>query len=207
MKVSIDGINLIKKYEGCRLTAYKCPAGVWTIGYGHTKNVKSGMKITQNKANELLEDDLKRIGNTIIQLVNVSMHQNQFDALVSFTFNCGSGALKRSTLLKKLNNKDYDGAANEFTRWNKSNGKVLNGLVKRRADEKALFLKSKIKYLSNKSYKGKSIVEALQQINVDYSYSYRKKLALVNNIKSYTGTNTQNMRMLNLLKNGKLIKG
>lgn len=207
MKVSIDGINLIKKYEGCRLTAYKCPAGVWTIGYGHTKNVKSGMKITQYQANELLEDDLKQIGNIIINLVNVSMHQNQFDALVSFTFNCESGALKRSTLLKKLNNKDYDGAANEFTRWNKSNGKVLNGLVKRRADEKALFLKSDIKYLSNKSYKGKSIVEALQQINVDYSYSYRKKLALANGINAYTGTNVQNLRMLNLLKNGKLIKG
>lgn len=207
MKVSIDGINLIKKYEGCRLTAYKCPAGVWTIGYGHTKNVKSGMKITQNKANELLEDDLKRIGNTIIQLVNVSLHQNQFDALVSFTFNCGSGALKRSTLLKKLNNKDYDGAANEFIKWNKSNGKVLNGLVKRREEEKSLFLKSSIKYLSNTSYKGKSIVEALQQINVDSSYSYRKKLALANGINAYTGTHTQNVRMLNLLKNGKLIKG
>lgn len=207
MKVSIDGINLIKKYEGCRLTAYKCPAGVWTIGYGHTKNVKSGMKITQNQANALLEDDLKRIGNTIIQLVNVSMHQNQFDALVSFTFNCGSSALKRSTLLKKLNNKDYEGAANEFIKWNKSNGKVLNGLVKRREEEKALFLKSSIKYLSNNSYKGKSIVEALQQINVDSSYSYRKKLALANGINAYTGTPTQNVRMLNLLKNGKLIKG
>ena len=207
MKVSSNGINLIKKYEGCRLNAYKCPAGVWTIGYGHTKDVKKGMKITQNKANELLEDDLKRIGNTIIQLVNVSMHQNQFDALVSFTFNCGSSALKRSTLLKKLNNKDYEGAANEFIKWNKSNGKVLNGLVKRREEEKALFLKSSIKYLSNTSYKGKSIVEALQQINVDSSYSYRKKLALANGINAYTGTPTQNVRMLNLLKNGKLIKG
>lgn len=207
MKVSSNGINLIKKYEGCRLNAYKCPAGVWTIGYGHTKDVKKGMKITQNQANELLEDDLKRIGNTIIQLVNVSMHQNQFDALVSFTFNCGSSALKRSTLLKKLNNKDYEGAANEFIKWNKSNGKVLNGLVKRREEEKALFLKSSIKYLSNNSYKGKSIVEALQQINVDSSYSYRKKLALANGINAYTGTPTQNVRMLNLLKNGKLIKG
>lgn len=205
MKTSKNGIELIKKYEGCRLTAYKCPANVWTIGYGHTKNVKKGMKITKAEAESYLKDDLNTYENAVNKYVKVPLNQNQFDALVSFSFNCGTGALKTSTLLKKLNKKDYKGAANEFLRWNKANGKVLNGLTKRRKEERGLFMKEN--YLSNKTYKGKSIVEALNQINVNSSYEYRKKLASANGFEDYSGTAAQNIRLLNLLKNGKLIKG
>lgn len=140
MKTSCVGINLIMKFEGCRLTAYKCPSGVWTIGYGHTKGVKKGMKITKSKAVSYLKQDLLVYENAVNKYVKVPLKQNQFDALVSFTFNCGVGALRTSTLLKKLNKKDYVGASNEFLRWNKSNGKVLNGLTRRRKEEKKLFL-------------------------------------------------------------------
>lgn len=205
MKTSKNGINLIKKYEGCRLTAYKCPANVWTIGYGHTKGVKSGMKITQAQAEAYLKSDLATYEDAVNEYVKVPINQNQFDALVSFSFNCGTDALKTSTLLNRLNKRDYSGAANEFLRWNKANGKVLNGLVKRRTEERSSFLKND--YLSNTTYKGYSIVEALNQINVDGSYIYRKKIAIANGINNYTGTSEQNIRLLNLLKNGKLIKG
>lgn len=205
MKTSKNGINLIKKYEGCRLTAYKCPANVWTIGYGHTKGVKQGMKITNAQAETYLKQDLVTYENAVNKYVKVSINQNQFDALVSFSFNCGTGALKTSTLLKKLNKKDYSGAANEFLKWNKSNGKVLNGLTKRRKEERTLFLKPV--YLSNKTYKGQSIVAALKQIKVDSSFAYRKKLAAANGIKNYEGTASQNTKLLNLLKKGELIKG
>lgn len=140
MKISNKGIDLIKQFEGCKLTAYKCPAGVWTIGYGHTATAKQGMTITQAKAIELLRNDLARFEAGVNTYVKVQINQNQFDALVSFSFNVGTGALKTSTLLKKLNAKDFKGAADEFLRWNKSNGKVLAGLTKRREKERELFL-------------------------------------------------------------------
>lgn len=205
MKTSNNGINLIKKYEGCILIAYKCPSDCWTIGYGHTKNVKSGMAITKAQAESYLKQDLVAFENAVNKYVKVPLTQNQFDALVSFSFNCGAGALKTSTLLKKLNKKDYDGAADEFLKWNKSNGKVLSGLTKRRKDERSLFLKQV--YLSNTIYKGESIVEALNEINVDSSFTYRKKLAAINGIKDYKGTAEQNIKLLKLLKDRKLIKG
>lgn len=205
MKTSKNGINLIKKYEGCRLKAYKCPSGVWTIGYGHTKNVDKGMKITQAQAETYLKQDLITYENAVNKYVKVPISQNQFDALVSFSFNCGVTALKTSTLLRELNNKDYSRAANEFLRWNKSNGKVLKGLTKRRKEERGLFMQKE--YLSNKTYKGKSIVEALKEINVDSSFENRKRLAEINGIYEYMGKSEQNIRMLNLLANGKLIKG
>mgnify|MGYP000930758996 CR=1 FL=1 len=138
---SSNGIKLIKQFEGCKLTSYKCPSGVWTIGYGHTSGVKKGQKISQAQADKFLKSDLKTFENAVNSAVKVPLNQNQFDALVSFAYNCGSGALKMSTLLKELNKKNYAGAAKEFLKWNKSNGKVLNGLVKRRAAEKELFLK------------------------------------------------------------------
>lgn len=206
MKTSNSGINLIKKYEGCYLESYKCPAGKWTIGYGHTKNVKKGMIITKLQATEYLKDDLVTYEKAVNKYVKVPINQNQFDALISFAFNCGTGALKSSTLLKKLNNKDYEGAANEFKRWNKCNGKVLTGLTSRRSAEKDLFSKGSDCYLSNKTYKGTSLVEALAQINVDSSFKYRKKLSEKNDIDNYRGSTAQNIRLLNLLKNGKLIK-
>ena len=202
MKTSNVGIELIKKYEGCVLKAYKCPSGVWTIGYGHTNGVKSGMKITKTQAVNYLKQDLSIYEKAVTDYVKVPLNQNQFDALVSFSFNCGVGALKTSTLLQKLNSSDYNGAANEFPRWNKSNGKVLNGLVRRRQEEKELFLKTN--YLSNKTYKGISLVDALKQIKVDASFSNRKRIAKNNGISNYSGSYSQNLKLLNLLKQGKL---
>jgi len=133
------GIELIKSFEGCKLTAYKCPAGVWTIGYGHTLGVTSGQSITQAQAETFLKVDLASFEKSINSYVKVSIHQNQFDALVSFSYNCGSTALKNSTLLKKLNAGDYSGATAEFAKWNKAGGKELAGLTRRRAAETALF--------------------------------------------------------------------
>lgn len=133
--------EIIKQSEGLRLEAYLCPAGVWTIGYGHTgKDVVEGMKITRGEAEELLEGDLEKFEKDILKMVKVGLTQNQFDALVSFTYNVGGGALKTSTLLKKLNAGDYMGAADEFLKWTKAGGKELPGLVKRRRTERALFL-------------------------------------------------------------------
>ena len=148
MKTSQAGIDLIKLYEGCCLTAYKCPAGVWTIGYGHTGaidgiKISTGIKITETKAEELLKKDLVRFESAINALIlpHCPLNQNQFDALVSFCFNVGITAFSRSTLAKLLTQKRYAEAAEQFKRWNKGGGKVLPGLVKRRSAERALFLK------------------------------------------------------------------
>lgn len=138
-----NGLDLIKSFEGLKLTAYLCPARIPTIGFGHTKTVRPDdvgkKKITENEAERLLKADLVNFESSVNKLVKVPLNQNQFDALVSFAFNVGSGALSTSTLLKKLNAKDYKGAADQFARWNKAGGKVLNGLVRRRAAEAALF--------------------------------------------------------------------
>jgi lysozyme len=139
MKLSKAGADLIKKYEGYRLKAYKCPAGVWTIGFGHTGNVKEGQVITQVQADALFDKDVQKFVEGVNKLVKVEINQNQFDALVSFTYNLGIGALKKSTLLQYVNKKQFDKAANEFDRWNKAGGKVLKGLVNRRNSEEALF--------------------------------------------------------------------
>lgn len=156
MKNSISkvGIDLIKSFEGCYLKAYKCPAGVWTIGWGTTEPIDGvkpheGMVITQKQADELLIKNLKGYENAVNEYVTYSINQNQFDALVSFAYNCGNGALKTSTLLKKLNAGDVHGAANEFLRWNKANGKVLNGLTRRREAERKLFLKEEEEVVKN----------------------------------------------------------
>lgn len=142
MKISQTGIDLIKSFEGCRLTAYKDAVGVWTIGYGSTgSHVHEGLKITQEQAEVLLKQDLKRFIDGVNACVKVPITQNMFDALVSFSFNLGVGSLKTSTLLSKLNKKDYKGASVEFVRWNKAGGKVLAGLTRRRNAEKNLFCK------------------------------------------------------------------
>lgn len=152
--ISKVGIDLIKSFEGCYLKAYKCPAGVWTIGWGTTEPIDGvkpheGMVITQKQADELLIKNLKGYENAVNEYVTYSINQNQFDALVSFAYNCGNGALKTSTLLKKLNAGDVHGAANEFLRWNKANGKVLNGLTRRREAERKLFLKEEEEVVKN----------------------------------------------------------
>ena len=140
MRISSKGLELIKHFEGCKLKAYRCSAGVLTIGYGHTgEDVKEGMTIDQAKADALLYDDVIRFERGVNQLL-FNIKQCQFDALVSFAFNLGLGNLKSSTLLKKILANDYDAAADQFLRWNKAGGKVLAGLTKRREAERALFL-------------------------------------------------------------------
>ncbi len=135
------GIGLIKKWEGCRTDAYKCPAGVWTIGYGHTATAKPDMMISHLDAEDLLREDLVRFEQAVASLVKVPLTQNQFDALVSFTYNVGTGAFRKSTLLVRVNAKHYNKASQQFRRWVTANGKELPGLVKRREEEEALFLK------------------------------------------------------------------
>lgn len=132
--------EIVKEFEGLRLEAYKCPADAWTIGYGHTLGVIPGDVITEKEAEILLAEDLEDAESAVNEYVKVKLNQNQFDALVSFVYNLGAGNFKSSTLLRKLNAGDYLGAANEFKRWNKAGGKVLNGLVRRRAAECNLFI-------------------------------------------------------------------
>ncbi|MGR2682942.1 lysozyme [Chromobacterium haemolyticum] len=141
MNISANGIKLIQQFEGLRLKAYQDAVGVWTIGYGHTgPDVTPGLVITQAQADALLARDLSRFETGVTRLVQVPLHQNQFDALVSFSYNLGLGSLQNSTLLRLLNQRDYAGAAAQFPRWNKAGGKVLPGLTRRRAAEQALFL-------------------------------------------------------------------
>ena len=135
MKSSDLLLNKIIDFEGCKLTAYKCPAGVWTIGVGHTKGVKQGQKITEAQAISLLKGDLLPCENYVNNL-GVCKTQGQFDALVDFCFNLGTGALGRSTLLKFIRQgKAEQYIRGEFAKWVKSGGKTLAGLVKRRAWE------------------------------------------------------------------------
>ena len=146
MKTSSKGKAIIKQYEGFRAKPYLCPANVPTIGYGATyyldgRKVKlSDPAISESDADKLLDKMLVKYEDAVNRYVQVPMTQNQFDALVSFCYNLGQENLRNSTLLKKLNNKDYNGAADQFLRWNKANGKVLAGLTKRRTDERKLFL-------------------------------------------------------------------
>jgi lysozyme len=142
MKLSKRGLNLIKEFEDCKLRAYLDAVQVLTIGYGHTKGVKRGQTITQKEADRLLAEDVAEFEEGVNDAVKVPLTQNQFDALVVFSFNVGTGALKRSTLLKKLNAKNYVGAADELLKWNKAGGKVLRGLTRRRQAERKLFLES-----------------------------------------------------------------
>lgn len=141
--VGAKGIELVRHFEGLYLTAYRCPADVWTIGYGHTGmkhndgSVYKGRKITEEVAIELLKYDLGKFSEGVAKLVKVPVNQEQFDALVSFHFN--TGALGKSTLLKALNRGDFEMAANEFGKWNKGGGKVLAGLTRRRRAEHRLF--------------------------------------------------------------------
>lgn len=134
MKTSNRGIELIKSFEGCHLTAYKCPAGVWTIGYGHTAGVKGGMTITQAQADAYLVEDLKKY-EKYVTLTGLKLNQNQFDALVSFTYNCGNSNLK-----KLVKNRTLEQIAAAMLRYTKSGGKTLQGLVRRRQAEHDMFM-------------------------------------------------------------------
>ena len=146
MKISEKGLSMIERFEGCLLKASNKLDGVWTIGYGQTgsyygKRVRRGMTTTKALAHAWLRDhSIKTYEDAVTQAVKVPLNQNQFDALVSFAYNVGVGALKQSTALRKLNAGDYAGAADALTMWTKCNGKVLAGLVRRRKEERALFL-------------------------------------------------------------------
>jgi len=139
MKTGTKGIELIKHFEGCELEAYKCAAGVWTIGYGHIKGVTSDSVITQEQAEQMLVEELNEYEGYINNMVTVPLSQNQFDALVSWVYNLGGGNLKASTLLKVVNSGEFNGVPEQIMRWNKAGGKVLEGLTRRRQAEADLF--------------------------------------------------------------------
>lgn len=139
-----EALEMIKHFEGLRLEAYQCSAEKWTIGYGTTHTalgaVKPGQRITKAEAERLFESDIRLFEQRVRDLVEVPLTDNQFSALVSFAYNLGEGALKRSTLLRKLNNSDFSGAADEFPKWKYAGGKEELGLVRRRAAERRMFV-------------------------------------------------------------------
>lgn len=139
MRTSDEGISLIRHFEGCSLGAYLCPAGVWTIGYGHTREVKEGDVINREQAEALLIEDLEEFEGYVNSMVEVALKQNEFDALVSWVFNLGPGNFKESTLLNRVNYGPMSDVPHQIQRWNKAGGKILEGLVKRRAAEAALW--------------------------------------------------------------------
>jgi lysozyme len=150
LKLSYPGAKMIQHFEGClekmsdgHYRAYKCPANCLTIGWGHTnhhgRQFNASTRWTAAECQEAFMEDMEGFEKDVKKLVKVPLNQEQFDSLVSFTYNCGSGNLAKSTLLKKLNAKDYEGAALEFHKWNKANGKTLAGLTRRRATEALMF--------------------------------------------------------------------
>ena len=144
--INDEAKGIIKFSEGCKLTAYQCPAKIWTIGYGSTfykdgKKVKQGDTISQNQADTLFDNILEKFEKDVKKLIKVKINDNQFGSIISFAYNVGVDNLKSSTLLKKLNANDFFGASQEFMKWNKAGGKVLNGLTIRRKKESLLFLK------------------------------------------------------------------
>jgi hypothetical protein len=144
MSLGQNGLDLIKNFEGLRLEAYQDSIGIWSIGVGSIRingqPVQQGMVITEDQANQLLTEELNHFVEIINQVVQVDLTQNQFDALVSFTYNLGDGNLRKSTLLRKLNAGDYQGAADEFPKWDRAGGQVIAGLLRRRNAERDLFL-------------------------------------------------------------------
>lgn len=143
MKLSQRGIDLIKQFEGYSSKAYPDPAtggAPWTIGYGTTKGVKPGMIITAEQAEKMLRDDVEKFESGVSSLITAPTTQGQFDAMVSLAYNIGLGNFGKSTLLKKHNARCYTCAADQFRVWNRANGKVMNGLTKRRAAERQVYM-------------------------------------------------------------------
>ena len=139
MKTGEEGVELIKHFEGCHLKAYLCPANVWTIGYGHTRGVLPDDEIDQEAAERLLKEDLEEFEGYVRELVEYDLTQNQFDALVAWTYNLGPGNLKESTLLNRVNYGPISDVPTQIKRWTKSGGKELAGLVRRRNAEALLW--------------------------------------------------------------------
>ena len=142
MQVSEKGLALIRRFEGLRLSAYRCPAGVASIGYGRTAGVKMGDTCTRAEADQMLADDAARFAGHVASLVKVPLNQNQIDALVAFVYNIGPAAFAKSTMLKLINQRLFDDAANQFIRWNRAGTEVLAGLTRRRIAERELFLRA-----------------------------------------------------------------
>lgn len=144
-EINQQGLDLIRHFESLRLEAYQDSVGIWTIGWGHTGlehkdgSVFEGRVITEKEAEELLKSDLRKFEKAVDSLVDIELNDNQFSALVSFSFNLGIGNLKSSTLLKLLNNNDQFNCTKEFVKWSKAGGKRLKGLLRRRASERNLF--------------------------------------------------------------------
>jgi len=140
LQTSAQMRQMIEHFEGCRLDAYQDVVGVWTIGYGHTgEDVEEGVSITQEEADQTLADDLGHFEDAVNGMVSDDTSQQQFDAMISFSYNLGEGALRGSTLRKKHNAGDYQGAALEFQRWNKAGGRPIAGLTRRRLAEAAVY--------------------------------------------------------------------
>lgn len=151
MKASERAITLIKEFEGYERFPYVCAGGKDTIGYGHVLRAGETFPVaglSESEATELLCKDLEGFESRVLDMVHVPLTQNQFDSLVSFVFNCGPGALQKSTLLRLLNGGHYERAADEFLRWTRAAGKVLPGLVRRREAERAMFLSPAVSHLA-----------------------------------------------------------
>lgn len=142
MDISANGIDLIKRFEGCRLIAYRDGRGIATIGFGHTAGVDMDMRITQDQADSFLHDDLQEFCGYVNRYVKVPLTQNQFDAMVSFTYNLGPGTLWHSRLLADVNHSDFENAADEFLKYDHSGGARVLGLTRRRTAERDLFVAS-----------------------------------------------------------------
>ena len=207
MKIDKYGEKLIKNFESCKLTAYKADKSekYYTIGWGHYGvDVKKDMKISKETADKLFRNDIKYFESCVNSSVKVKITQSMFNALVSFTYNVGHGNLKKSSLLKYVNKKQFKKASNEFNKWNKCGGKVLKGLVKRRELERIEFLRngintsvkvsSNFKIPSLKGYKGISLVEGLKKYNYKYDFTYRAKIYKALGYKdTYKGNVKQNL--------------
>lgn len=140
MKINQAGLNIVKEFEGLCLSSYKCPAGVWTIGYGHTEGVTRGMQITKEEAEDLLRHDLQLFENGVKRFIgDAPTNENQFSAFVSLAYNIGIGAFGKSSALREHKSGNYELAANKIMLWNKAGGKVLAGLIRRRKAESKLY--------------------------------------------------------------------
>ena len=211
MKIDKYGINLIIKFESCKLTAYKVDNAekYYTIGYGHYgADVKKDMKISKDTAIKLFRNDIKYFENCVNSCLKVKITQSMFNALVSFTYNVGFSAFKNSTLLKYVNKKQFTKASKEFKKWNKCGGKVLNGLVKRRLLEKIEFERQGLapshndyKVPSLKGYKGISLVDGLKKYKYRSDFGYRCELwEMLEYDETYIGSKKQNLLLLKKLK-------
>ena len=153
MTISDNGIALIKRFEGCKLYAYRDSVGVLSIGFGHTKDVKAGMAITQAQAEQFLKDDLRPV-EQLLNNMHVNFTQNQFDALCSWVFNLGAGNFNKSTMKKRIVSGAHDTEiTDEMIRWTRAGGRVLSGLVRRRADEANTFIGRTVYYVDGLTIK------------------------------------------------------